>query len=159
MLEARDHHQEEEIQKLNRKIQDVIIDGKFDHSLRQERATDEKSNSCRACVVSKLCTFSYPDHPDRGTCNNPNYPGGNTHKTTNPSQNSNAFSKTEPKKLISATAAPLTKGYPTNCQDLASNGHILNGFYPVKSTLNKLKLIFCDFASSKSTSVTGYYFK
>jgi len=47
-------------------------------------------------------------------------------------------------------------GKPAGCQNLYEIGHVLNGFYPVKTT-GKVEMVYCDFSSlSTSTGSIKY---
>jgi len=39
---------------------------------------------------------------------------------------------------------------PTSCMDLRKTGHVLNGYYPIKSGGNKIALVFCNFNSNRN---------
>lgn len=43
---------------------------------------------------------------------------------------------------------------PSSCADLRKTGHILNGIYPIKK-VDKIDLVFCNFNSISSQTVTG----
>jgi len=53
-------------------------------------------------------------------------------------------------KLECSGRSPFT-GKPTGCRDLYEIGHVLNGYYPIKTT-GKIGLVYCDFTSMLSST-------
>jgi len=41
---------------------------------------------------------------------------------------------------------------PTSCSDLRKSGHVINGYYPVKTGENKIALVFCKFDLNRNSS-------
>jgi len=50
---------------------------------------------------------------------------------------------------------------PTSCMDLQKNGHVLNGYYPIKNGESRMSLVFCNFNLNRnflSLQNTGTFF-
>lgn len=117
------------------------------HSIRKRQSGNNKTaatpraQSEKCASSANLCTYFYPDFPDKYRKKN----------------SSNKIVQSTKDNSSSSPSEMILPKMPSSCKDLQLLGHTLNGFYSVqgKDSNNKIETIFCQFESEQSFTAGG----